>query len=70
MMETLTMNITGMTCNGCVTSVKKALERTDGVTAAEVTLEPGRASIHYDPAFTSPAALRMAVEDAGFEIAA
>ncbi|MBB2205037.1 heavy-metal-associated domain-containing protein [Gluconacetobacter takamatsuzukensis] len=69
-METLTMNITGMTCNGCVTSVRNALERTDGVSAAEVTLEPGRARVSYDPAFTSPAALRMAVEDAGFEIAA
>ncbi|GBQ22764.1 heavy-metal-associated domain-containing protein [Gluconacetobacter sacchari] len=69
-METLTLNVTGMTCDGCVSSVRKALENTDGVTAADVTLQPGRASISYDPARTSPAALRMAVEDAGFEIAA
>ncbi len=69
-METLSLNVTGMTCNGCVNSVKKALEQTDGVSSAEVTLEPGRATVSYDPAFTSPAALRMAVEDAGFEIAA
>ena len=68
-METLTLKVTGMTCGGCVRSVKKVLESVPGVHSAEVSLERAQASIRLDiPA--SPdmlAALRAAVEEAGYE---
>lgn len=37
---THTYKVTGMTCNKCAASVKKALEGTTGVTSVQVTLEP------------------------------
>ncbi|MCF8239276.1 MAG: heavy metal translocating P-type ATPase [Saprospiraceae bacterium] len=42
---TRTYIITGMTCDHCVGAVRKALESIDGVTSAEVTLNPPRANV-------------------------
>ena len=38
-MQTLTLNIGGMTCGGCVKSVTRILESTEGVIKAEVSLK-------------------------------
>ena len=40
-MEQCTLEVTGMTCGGCSSSVTKALEKTPGVTSAKVSLEEG-----------------------------
>lgn len=69
-MTDLILSIDGMTCDGCANAVRKALERTPGVAAAGVTLTPAQASISYDPSRTGPAALRAAIEDAGFDVRA
>ncbi len=69
-MQTLTLNISGMTCGGCVKSVAKVLEALDGVAKAEVSLEQANAVITYDADKIQPAALIEAVEDAGFDAAA
>ncbi len=66
-MQTLTLNISGMTCGGCVKSVTKVLEALDGVTKAEVSLENASATITYDADKIQPTALIEAVEDAGFD---
>lgn len=66
-METFTLNIGGMTCGGCVKSVTRILENTEGVAKAEVSLENKNAFIEFDPAKTNPAALIEAVEDGGFD---
>ena len=42
---THTYNISGMTCNGCVTSVKNALLKINGVTSADVQLNAPQATI-------------------------
>ena len=51
-METLTLNIEGMTCGGCVKSVTRILESVEGVAKAEVSLEGKSALIELDPAKT------------------
>ena len=66
-MQTLTLNIGGMTCGGCVKSVTRILESTEGVIKAEVSLENQNAAIEFDPAKTDAAALIEAVEDGGFD---
>ena len=68
-MQTITLNIGGMTCGGCVKSVTRILEGVNGVTKAEVSLEHKNAVVEFDPALTSPAALIEAVEDGGFDAA-
>ena len=41
-MQHITLNIDGMTCNGCVASVTKILQGVDGVASAEVSLADKR----------------------------
>ena len=67
-MQSLTIPITGMTCGGCVNSVRNALTRTPGVRGAEVKI--GEAKVTYDPALTTPEALHGAITKAGFTVAA
>ncbi len=55
--------VEGMTCGGCVGSVKRAIERIEGVTA-DVTLEGGRVVVHGEH---EAKAIEQAVEDAGFD---
>ncbi len=67
-METTTLAVQGMTCAGCVASVKRVLEGLDGVAQAEVTLEPGRATVRHDAARVGREQLKAAIEDAGYEV--
>jgi copper chaperone len=64
------VKITGMTCNGCVASVKKVLTAIDGVQNVDVSLEQAQATIGYDAARAKPAQFKTAIEDAGFEAGA
>lgn len=66
-METITLNVEGMTCGGCVKSVTRILENTDGVTKAEVSLENKNAVIEFDAAKTNVDVLIEAIEDGGFD---
>jgi copper chaperone CopZ len=64
-----TLRITGMTCNGCVRHVDKALRGVPGVTAVEVNLVDGTAKVAHEASAALPA-LVAAVESAGYEAAA
>jgi copper chaperone CopZ len=66
---TTELTITGMTCNGCVRHVDKALRAVPGVTAVEVVLVEHRARIVHD-ATAQPVALIAAIEEAGYQAAA
>lgn len=66
-MTTVTLNIGGMTCGGCVKSVAKVLSDVNGVTRADVDLESAAAVVEFDDAKTNIAALIDVVEDAGFD---
>ncbi len=66
-MQHITLNIDGMTCNGCVASVTKILQGVDGVASAEVSLADKRAEVAFDATKTSVDALIAAVEDGGYD---
>lgn len=66
-MENLIIKVRGMSCQSCVRSLTAALTSLPGVQSAEVSLEAGEARVQCDPAQTSRAALKEAVEDAGFD---
>ena len=66
-MATVTLNIDGMTCGGCVKSVTKVLNGLDGVRSATVSLENKNAQVEFDESKIQIAQLVEAVEDAGFD---
>ena len=66
-MATITLNIDGMTCGGCVKSVTKVLNGLDGVRSATVSLENKNAQVEFDEDKIQIAQLVEAVEDAGFD---
>ena len=67
-METLQLDIQGMTCNGCVKNVTRVLQIIPGVSSVEVSLEQNRATVVYNPTQAEPGQLRAAVEDAGYDV--
>lgn len=68
-METTVVAISGMTCMGCVSSVKRVLGGMAGIAQAEVSLEKAQATVSYDPAKTSLQAIKAAITDAGYDVA-
>jgi copper chaperone len=68
-METVTLKVHGMSCGGCVASVTRVLRAIPGVGEVAVTLEPGTATVTYDPQLAGLPALARAVEEAGYEVA-
>ena len=68
-METTVLKVKGMTCGGCVRSVKNVLQSIRGVTSAEVSLEKAQATVTYDPAKADVNRMREAVTDAGYQVA-
>ena len=60
--------VKGMTCGHCVSAVQKEISGLPGVTGVDVDLGTGAVRITADPP-PSQAALRAAVDTAGYEIA-
>ena len=68
MVDTLTLPVHGMSCSGCVSSVKRALSGAPGVIeVVDVSLEGRSAKVTFDPAQTDRARLAAVIEDAGYE---
>ena len=65
-LQTVTLDVQNMTCAVCPITVKKALERVPGVTAAKVDFDKETASISLDPDKASPDVLTKATADAGY----
>lgn len=58
--------VSGMTCAACQGRVQRTLSKTPGVVDATVNLMMANATVSYDPATTSPAALVDRIRDTGY----
>jgi len=67
-MQTATIKIKGMTCMGCVNSIKNVLKNVPGIAQLEVTLDPAQAIVQFDPENTSLSQLKETIIDAGFDV--
>ena len=65
-MQTLSFDVSGMTCGGCTGSVQRALSKIDGVSNAEVTLHPGVASVVVDPERVTSSQIEAAITGLGY----
>lgn len=63
--KTVELNIEGMTCDGCANTITKSLEKTEGVSEADVSLEEKKAVVKYTGEDNE--ALVKAVEKVGYK---
>ena len=64
--QTVTLSVTGMTCEACPITIKKALNKVQGVETIEVNLEKKEALVTFDDAKTTVEALLEATKNAGY----
>ena len=67
-MASNTYSVTGMSCGHCAGAVEGELGRLPGVTGVEVNLELGQVTVLSDQSLEA-AAVRAAIEEAGYELA-
>ena len=65
--ETINLQVGGMTCAACQIHVRKALEKTPGVSEAAVNLMSGEATVVFDPSRVAVDTLLEAVRDSGYD---
>jgi copper chaperone len=65
-MGSMSLEIDGMSCGHCVARVEKALAKLAGVRVDRV--EVGSAAVRYEQSLVTPARIRQAVEDAGYDV--
>lgn len=64
--DVVKLSVPGMSCAACPITVRKGLERVDGVLMAEVSFEELTAVVTYDPAITTVEALVEATTNVGY----
>ncbi len=66
--STEVFTVKGMTCGHCVQAVKGEVSKVDGVSGVDVELESGQMTVE-GPRPVDCEAVRLAVEEAGYELA-
>jgi copper chaperone CopZ len=67
----ITMDINGMTCNGCVETVRASVAQLGkGINSVEVNLEKATAVIEFEPAEIDSVKIRKAIEINGYKVLA
>ena len=64
--QTATLSVPGMTCATCPITLKKALNKVEGVEKIEVNLEKKEALVTFEDAKTTVEALLEATKNAGY----
>ncbi|XP_062438358.1 copper-transporting ATPase 2 [Rhea pennata] len=61
------LQITGMTCASCVSTIERNLQKEDGIVSVLVSLMAGKAEIKYKPEFLQPLEIAQLIQNLGFE---
>ena len=65
-LETVVLDVPGMTCKFCPITIRKALQKLPGVVEVKSDLDSKTATVVFDPAQTNVEALTRATADAGY----
>uniref|UniRef100_A0A670I1I2 Copper-transporting ATPase 2 n=1 Tax=Podarcis muralis TaxID=64176 RepID=A0A670I1I2_PODMU len=60
------MQVTGMTCASCVSSIEKNLQKEDGIVSVLVALMAGKVEVKYKPDRIQPLEIAQLIENLGF----
>ncbi|NWW75832.1 ATP7B ATPase, partial [Climacteris rufus] len=65
--EKCVLQVTGMTCASCVSTIERNLQKEDGIVSVWVALMAGKAEIKYKPELIQPLEIAQLVQNLGFE---
>lgn len=65
-LETVMIQVEGMTCSACSSAVERGLKKLEGVKEAYVNLTSEKATISYDPTLVKTIKLKEAITKAGY----
>jgi copper chaperone len=68
MSESVSLEVTGMKCGGCETTVKKKLNAIDGVVSVEAMNKENKVDVEFDSDKTGVEAISAAITEAGFTV--
>ena len=67
-MTTVTLSVPEIVCDGCASSIKKALSGLAGVGSVDVDVAGKQVRVQFDEGRTSEAAVRERIVAAGFDV--
>jgi copper chaperone len=67
--ETVTLDVDGMTCGGCEVGVRRVVKKLEGIETVEASHEEGTAVVTYDPEQVSTEQIVEAIKTLGYEAA-
>lgn len=67
-MESIVLNVEGMSCSHCSNAVTKAVGALDGVSGVQVTLEKKTVAVTFDPNKLAVDKIKSAIEDQGYDV--
>ncbi|SHE88189.1 heavy-metal-associated domain-containing protein [Alkalibacter saccharofermentans] len=67
-MKNLLLNVRGMSCSHCVSTIEKALSSLEGVISVVVSLEDKNVSVDYDETRLNPEAISDTIQDSGYTV--
>jgi copper chaperone len=68
MLESISLNVTGMKCGGCETNAKNKLEAVDGITEVMVSYKDNKIEIEYESENTNEEAIIGVIIEAGYNV--
>ena len=66
-MEQTTLEVTGMSCDGCEANVTEALEALEGVSSVTASHEADEVRVEHDETAVDRETIATTIEDAGYE---
>lgn len=67
-MNTLTLNVNGMSCEHCVKSIKNGLLEKNGIAFVEVSLKTKTVKVDYSEVLITSNEIRHVIEEIGYDI--
>ena len=64
----VTLNVEGMTCDGCENAIKAGVETLDGIATVESSYEEGWTRVKYDQNQTSVDDIQAKITETGYEV--
>jgi copper chaperone len=67
-MESITLKTPGISCSHCEMTIKKAVGNLPGTGTVDVNLSAKLVTVAYDAQAVTPAAIKAAIEEQGYDI--